>query len=119
VKDFKYRKSKEQLNLECKRATPVMWHKYSSASMVIKCIRDGSPQLLNEEVSRNLYTQRRSVNRERFFDNSKGKVGRHRLRNRITFMNDLDFDWLNVRINDDRIRIELKRFLNFEFKTLN
>jgi len=119
VKDFKYRKSKEQLNLECKRATPVMWHKYSSASLVIKCIRDGSPQLLNEEICRNLYTQRRSVNRGRFFDNSKGKVGRHRLGNRITFMNDLDFDWLNVRINDDRIRIELKRFLNFEFKTLN
>jgi len=115
VKDFKYK----QLNLECKRATPVMWHRYSSASIVIKCLRDRNPQLLYKKLSRTLYTQRRSVNRGRFFDNSKGKVGWHRLGNRINFMNDLDFDWLEVDIKDDPIRIELKRFLNFEFKTLN
>jgi len=118
LRDFKCRVSRDMLNKECKHATPIMWHRYATSSLIIKCLRDGSPQLLTEEIKLTLHTQRRTQHQGRFYDNSKGKVSRHHIGNRVTFMNDLKFDWLNLDtdLSDNAIRIELKKHLNFDFK---
>jgi len=64
-----------------------------------------------------LHTQRRALHQGRFYDNSKGKVERHRIGNRIALMNDLKFDWLNLEndLTNNAIKIELKKQLNFDF----
>jgi len=61
-----------------------MWSNYSTSSLVIRLIRDGGPSYLSEEIKSTMYTTCRKPNTPRFYDNSKGKIGLHRLSNRLT-----------------------------------
>jgi len=45
----------------------------------------------------------------RFYDNSKGKMGRQRLCNKLKYMDDIKFDWIGQEFSDDRLRINLKK----------
>lgn len=114
VKDFKRRRPNRELDKVCQRATPRMWSHYATSSLVIKTLRDRSPQFLTEEIMTNLYTIRRRPNSARFFDNSRGKIGRSRFCNRLNVMNGLT-DWYGLDLGNDAIRIQLKKDLNFDF----
>jgi len=114
VKDFKQKRSKLSLDSQCKRATPKMWSDYSTSTMVMKLIRDGSPTYLSNVVKSTMYITRRKPTTPRFFDNSKGKIGLHRLSNQLNCMNGIE-DWLGLNLGDDTIRIKLKKYFNFDF----
>jgi len=114
VRDFKQRKSKIELDATCKRVTPKIWSSYSTASLVIKIKRDRSPNYLHETIQETLYTTRRQPDRAKFYDNSRGKIGKHRLSNRLMTMNDLPA-WMDKMMTDDAIRIFLKKHFNFSF----
>jgi len=114
VRDFKQRKSKIELDVACKRVTPKTWSIYSTASLVIKIKRDRKPNYLHDTLQETIYTTRRQPDLAKFYDNWRGKIGKHRLCNRLTTMNDLPA-WLDKTMTDDTIRIFLKEHLNFSF----
>jgi len=115
IRDFKRRKSKKHIDKTCKRATPEMWSKYASGALVIKIIRDRSPLNLYIGIMANFYTEPRKPNHGKFFDNSQGKIGKHRLENRLEFMTELG-PWLDdPNIGNDALRRMLKDKLDFNF----
>jgi len=115
IRDFKKKKSKLYIDKICKRATPEMWSKYATGALVIKVMRDRSPLNLYIGLMENFYTEPRKPNHGRFFDNSQGKIGKHRLQNRLDFMKDLG-PWLNdPNIENGQLRKFLKDELNFNF----
>jgi hypothetical protein len=67
--DWKCKISRKELD-NLGRANPAMWGKYSTASVVIKAIRDGEPFRLCDHLRENRYSEVRSK-RVRFFDSSK------------------------------------------------
>jgi len=79
-RDFKRKIPKATLDRVCKRATPKMWSSYSTASLVIKILRDCSPINIHDQITGNLYSERRKPNRGRFYNNSRGKIGLHELK---------------------------------------
>jgi len=92
-----------------------MWSKYATSSLVIRLIRDGSPRYLSEEVRKTMYTTRRKPTTPRFYDNSKGKIGLHRLSNRLECLNVLE-NWLETDLGNHAIRTMLKTSFNFTFE---
>jgi len=115
ARDFKQKMPKTTLDKKCKRVNPKTWSTYSTSSLVIKVIRDRSPTYLYEMLHETIHTTRRQPTKARFYDNSKGKIGKHRLCNRLQGMNDLP-EWLNLDMTDDAIRRLLKKALNFDFE---
>lgn len=114
-RDFKEKLNHANLDKVCHRATPHIWSAFATASLVIKIPRNGSPKNLYGTILENLKTERRKPNKGRFYNNATGKVGLHALKNRPTFMCDLDFNWLNVDLSNFVIQIKIKKFLNFNF----
>jgi len=89
---------------------------YASGALVIKIIRDRSLLNLYIGIMENFYTEPRKPNHGRFFDNSQGKIGKHRLQNRLEFMTELG-PWLNdPNIGNDALRRMLKDKLDFNFE---
>jgi len=88
-----------------------MWGAYSTYSLVLKIIRDRYPKYLYDQLRTTLYTERRKPLIGKFYDNSKGKVGKHRLECRLTALKDLE--WYGLELSNDAIRTSLKKFLNF------
>jgi len=68
-----------------------------------------------EEINITILTNRRKPNTPRFFDNSKGKIGLHRLSNRLACLNGLE-NWLGSELGNDAIRPMLKRHFNFTYE---
>jgi len=57
-----------------------------------------------------MFVERRRSEKPKFYDNSRRKIGRQALRNRLLFMNAFNFDWLDG-LTDDKLRINLKKAL--------
>jgi len=113
VRDCKCQVPKKILEKTCKRVSPETWSTYATASLVIKIKRDGSPNYLHEVLNETIYTTRRQPDKAKFYDNSRGKVGKHRLCNRLTKLNDLP-PWLERPMTGDGLRVFLKKSLNFD-----
>jgi len=113
-RDYRNRISKRTLDLKHKRATPKMWSDYATTSLVIKVFRDRCPEYLYENLKTTCYQTRRMPQAGRFFDNSKGKIGKHRLGSRLAMMDGLQ--WYDKNWNNDQIRIRLKEHFDFDFK---
>jgi len=91
-----------------------MWSSYITAPTVIKIVRDRYPVYLREQLEKTRYTKRRQPYRPKFYDGLNGKIGRHKLENRLNVMDDID--WLTTGLtSDDAIRSMLKKSLNFNF----
>lgn len=76
-------------------------------------MRDKLPVCLHSKLSTTAYHERRKPNRLLFFDKSKTKLGFQGIQNRIgDVFNQFDFDNYPV-INDDQLRINLKKSFNF------
>jgi len=115
TRDYKQKTSKKVLDVQCKRATPRMWSNYSTNMIVIKILRDRSPSFIFDTIMETHYTERRRADLAKFYDNSRGKVGKHRLCNRLSNLDNLP-GWYGKDLNDHEIRIMLKDYLNFEYK---
>jgi len=108
-KDFNYSKSKMELSLESKRATPEEWNRFVTASKVVKIARDQQPKHLAALLDRTLYTEPKKEGLENFFDESKSKWGKQSLQNRSSFMNGMTEPWLRRDMTNDAIRILMKK----------
>jgi len=93
------------------RANPTQWGHFTTATTVVKIIRNNHPHQLFTSLSRNVYQERRKPSRLRFFNDSNKKVGLNCLRNRLTeIFNAIDFDHY-PNISDEGLRTNLKRLL--------
>jgi len=92
------------------RARPTTWSQYLLASTTIKAITRKQPTTLANEMGQNMFVERRRSEKPKFYDNSRRKIGRQALRNRLLFMNTFNFDWLDG-LTDDKLRINLKKAL--------
>jgi len=86
VGDYRRLRSRDTLNLECKRATPRQWASYITASTVIKILRSGSPLVIKNRLMKTICTNARKQHRPHFFDLSIKKIGRQALSNRIGYL---------------------------------
>jgi len=82
-KDFEAKLSKNELSNIRQRATPAEWVKYTVAS-------------------------RKKPLKGNFFDNSRGKIGKQKLSNRLRFMAQLTTDWIDTEFTKDRQWTTLK-----------
>jgi len=109
AKDYKRRMHRADLD-EIGRARPSTWSKYMVASRVIKIINCGFPHRLNQYLKSNSYVERRRPGRLKFYDGSRTVPGRQTLKNRAgSCLNDANFDWFNLDISKDCLRINLKK----------
>jgi len=108
-RDFKRVIRRSELDL-MGRARPTTWIQYLLANTAIKAITRGQPTLLSREMRENMFIERRRSGRPKFFDNSKKKIGRQALRNRLGFMGRFKFDWSSG-LTDDNLRVNLKKEL--------
>jgi len=53
----------------------------------------------------------------RFFDNSRGKIGKQKICNKFKFMDDLEVDWIDKEWTPDLIRRTLKKALSSSILT--
>ncbi len=113
LRDYKKRKSKLELNLESKRATPAEWGMYSIASTVIK-LYNGSTTNISNLIRRSAYVNDRLPRRAKFIDRSRLVIGRQSIFNRIgSLFAKIGFDWIGD-LTDDELRVKLKKeFFNF------
>ncbi len=109
VNDFKRRINREKLDILSSRAAPRQWSKYSIASLVIKILRDRSPSGLHDLLKETYYEERRHVGIGKFFDNSKGKIGKQKFGNNLQYMSAIRSPWNGQNWSDDKIRVELKK----------
>ncbi len=109
VCDHKQRINREKLDVLCQRANPKQWSKYSSASLVIKVLQREEPSYLVNNLRTTLYFERRSPHIGKFYDNSKGKIGRQKLCNGLQHMAAIRFNWLGLQLGNATIRSSLKK----------
>jgi hypothetical protein len=109
VGDFKGIINREKLDHLSSRASPKQWSKYSIAAIVIKVLRDEAPVDLRQYLLETLFEERRKPGIGRFYDNSRGKIGRQKFGNNVQFMMAIRDPWLGRRITDDGLRTMLKR----------
>jgi len=97
LKDYKKKRHRTELDKNCKRATPKMWSAYISMSTEIKIIRDGYPVYLKSKLQTTLYTDGRKRNHGKFYDGSKGKIGRDKVEKRLEVMDNIECGYPNRR----------------------
>jgi len=84
------------------------WVRYLLASQVIKIVTNREPFYLYNDIKKNIYTTGRKPLIGNFFDNSKGKIGKQKLGNRLKFMTKINWDWTDTAMTKDRLRVRLK-----------
>jgi len=109
MNDFHKKIKRDDLSRLCKRANPIDWVRYSLASLVFKIYKHREPFYLYLSLNETLYTVRRKPLIGRFFDNSKGKVGKQKICNKLRFMDSLCTDWIGKDFSNDALRRMLKK----------
>jgi len=109
VIDYQKALSKNELSKKCNRAKPIDWVRYSLATQAIQILAKREPFYLYENLVETLYTTRRKPLMGRFFDNSKGKIGRQKLCNKMQCMDLMTTNWLGLDQSKDGIRRTLKK----------
>ncbi len=104
---FGKEKSRTELDVMSKRATPDEMADYSLAKMVSKMCISGQPQRLLSETMSNSYSVLRSPGRMFFYDNSKLKIGRQCLKNRLSCVTkQMKFNWLECEVKSLRPKLK-------------
>ena len=100
-------RSRQELDLIGKRATPDEWSDYSVGKLLARTIVSRKPGRLMGEVLSNAYSERRQSGRLFFFDNSSKKIGRQCIKNRLNCISrQMRFKWLETHL--DALRPKLK-----------
>jgi exonuclease III len=109
LRDFKGRRKRTDLDVECRRATPVEWSKYIIASTVIK-LYNFSDTNIARALRDAAYVNDRLPFRAKFIDRSRLKVGKQSIQNRVgPLFSKISFDWSNCQsLSDDLLRKLLK-----------
>jgi len=110
--DWKKKKKRHELD-KIGRAKPTKWMSYSTGTLVIKIMRDKFPFCLYEKLSETVYQERRKPNRLLFYDKSISKFEFQAIQNRIRdYFYNFNFNHF-PEINNNQLRIQLKKSLNF------
>ena len=117
--DFKGKINWEKLDQLIKRASPKQWSKYAKASTVIKILKQRKPTNLYYYLQETIYTERQKPGFGKFFNNSKGKIGRQKVGNNLFFMAAIQDNWYKRDLSDDQIRTLLKRTFFGYLTTVN
>jgi len=105
--DWKRRKKKVELD-KIGRANPTKWYHYRTVFTVVKIMKNEEPKLLHESLLSTCYTERRKLDRYRFYDSTAHRIGHGSLCNRIANrFQRIDFDHKDI--NDHLLSINLKR----------
>jgi len=114
VKDYDRTMSRNSINIMIKRATPMEYSNYCTARTVIKNMSNVNSPLF-EICKSNSYQTQRKPGQYFFFDNSRNKIGKNSINNRITEQfKSINFQWLNM--SENQIRINLKKTFFEYFK---
>jgi hypothetical protein len=107
--DFKNQIKRSELDKMSKRATPTEWAQYSIASTVIK-LYNTSDTNIGQALRNSVYINDRLPGRGKFIDQSRLRIGKQALPNRIgpTFSR-MNFDWVGYSLSDDSLRRKLKK----------
>ncbi len=106
--DYKASISRPELDRITKRATPLEWAKYAIASTIIKLYNRSDTDIANL-IKASAYVNDRVPLRAKFIDNSRLKIGKQSIMNRIgPIFAAIDFDWIG-NLSDDFIRTKLKK----------
>jgi hypothetical protein len=99
------------LPLHSKKAMPIEWAKYSTASVVIQIIKDQNPRPLHDIIMSNYYSERRNARRGLFYDSSPLRVGRQSIENRLLHFTQIKEPWnkKGSKMTNNRIRVMLKK----------
>ncbi len=95
-----------------------IWGKYATAGVTIKALRDEVPTRLHDHIIKTMYTTRRSNGVRLFYDDSKRKIGKQAIGNRLKDIFDQLNSPLTLNESNDSIRRMLKRAFGME-KTVN
>jgi hypothetical protein len=107
--DFRLCLKRTELTELCKRATPEQWTKFITSSRVIKIVRDNQPSELANRLKSVYFEENRRPGCGLFFDASRIKKGQQSIQNRLLFMRSITYPWNREPMNDNLIRIEMKR----------
>jgi len=109
AKDYQLKLTKDELSTRCKRASPMEWAKYSTASVVIKTLRDKQPVVIHDLLQSTYYFEKRNRGRGLFFDMSRTRLGRQSIENRLAHIAQISTPWNeDPKKNNNEIRILLK-----------
>jgi len=89
---------------------------YIVSKLVIKTIHSHEPVHIYKKLLDTFYSTRRKPGLGHFFNNSKGKIGKQSIQNRLTLMDEITDDWMTQLRTDNSLRIMLKKtFIKFDF----
>jgi len=109
-KDYGLTSSKAELTAICKRVTLEEWTKFATASKVTIIMRDEQPKQLFTLMQRILFVEHRRWGFGKFSYGFKMGKGHQALQNRLEIIE----PWLDQELNDDKIRILMKKsFFNY------
>ena len=111
VRDYAQKVPRDELTALCKRATPLQWLRFITASKVIKIYRDQQPMPLLNNLNDNYFEEPRKAGIDYFFDRSCKMVGKQKLQNRLFFMQNIAEPW-NVpikKLSDDETRVCMEK----------
>jgi len=86
------------------------------ASFVIKCLnKQDIPAYPKQKLKETIFFTRRQPRIGTFFNNSKGKIGKQSIHNRLKFMDEITTEWHEMDLTDSTIRTMLKKTF-FQFR---
>ncbi len=99
--------TRDELDDVSQRSTPDEWSDYSIAKMVSTMVITGAPSRLRQSVMENSYAEGRKEGQLFFYDTSQRKIGRQRLKNRLTVVcRQMKFEWMNSMIESLRPKLK-------------
>ena len=110
--DYEHKIPEEKLYRESNRATPKEWSTYLEAKALFKIMNNQDPEEIYTDILCLSYTEPRHSHRILLFDESKNKMGKNILANRIAQTSRrLKFDWFECNMTDDHFRTNCKNTL--------
>ena len=103
--DFRNKISRNILERDLRRATPIEWNDYCTSREMIRIFNRQRPGLIFDRLSGQSFALKRP-NRIFFYDNSRTSKGKQCFPNRAAHVSrKLDFDWHFTVLNNDALRV--------------
>jgi len=112
IRDYRQRVSRNVVDKVTKRLPPHLWTRYSVCSLMMNLKMQGKPVNLLNSLSSNLYTKGHKEGRLFGYDSSKTNQGKQMTHNWIgQVLGNVDESWTNRILNNDQIRVLVKKYL--------
>jgi len=112
-----YKKQIPRIGLDrlAKRATPTQWGNYIISKLVISTFHNKEPYHMYKKINETFYTTRCKPGIGHFYNNSRGKIGKQSIQNRLAAMDEITREWTTQPLKGDALRTVLKKtFIPFD-----